>query len=73
VLEPLDVGVSGPSGDGALAPTLTTLKSVDALGGWESAAAATASKRMDMSGQKTARTELELRRDSACGCRPPSS
>jgi hypothetical protein len=37
VLEPLDVGVSSPSGDDALAPTLTTLKSVDALGGWESA------------------------------------
>jgi hypothetical protein len=46
---------------------------VDALSGWESAAAETVSKRMDMRGQKTTRTELELRRSSACGCRPPSS
>jgi hypothetical protein len=51
-------------GDGTRAPTLTMLTSVDGFGGRESTAAAalraSASEHMDMSAQKTARTELKL-------------
>ncbi|RCV14512.1 hypothetical protein SETIT_2G432300v2 [Setaria italica] len=62
VVDAVAPGVSlSRDGDGARAPTLP---SVEALGGRESTAAvslrASASERMDMSGQKTARTELKL-------------
>jgi hypothetical protein len=65
VVDAVAPGVSlSRDGDGTRAPTLTMLTSVDGFGGRESTAAAalraSASERMDMSAQKTARTELKL-------------
>jgi hypothetical protein len=71
VVDVVAPGVSlSRDGDDTRAPTLTMLTSVDGLGGQESTAAAaalraSASEHMDMSAQKTARTELKLLRGGA--------